>query len=132
MPLFPNGFFGTTLHGSVADDLGVANDDAPITYRREFTNSPEARPILPQPPSLFASSQTDTLRGVHLLFEQATRPIFLSEEPAEAFPQHLVFTPSEDPLRAGVPARDGAILVGADDRGVASAINDLTPLRCSE
>ena len=43
-------------------------------------------------------------------------------------PAHFLFGPPQDTLRASAPTHHLAVAIGADDRGVDGAINDLSPL----
>jgi hypothetical protein len=114
------------LGGTIPEDLEVA------AFRRfqahDEAGSPETRAVPPSVPA-FVDGPPVAPGPVHLMIRGGCVAVFGREDDVPRPTDRLRFRKSGDPLGAAVPARDGAMLVEADDREVLRALDDLPVTR---
>jgi hypothetical protein len=123
-PLFGCLLLGSFCSRAITEYLYVAGYlTRRITDRTHFTSGPKAITAFFQPPTFSAAAVPMGRRVANL----AGDLLGILEQPLQSLAEHFCVRPAEQSARAFVPTGYPACTIGADDRRVGRALNDLTP-----
>ncbi len=120
----PLGLGGLPLVRTVAQDLEEALGRAVLVLERHhFATGPEAGTILLLVPPLVVAA-TVVQSALHFRVLRALLAILKREEHAGGLPDHLLFGPTENAMRALIPRSDQAVEVHCDDGIIRRAVQE--------
>jgi hypothetical protein len=113
------------LLGAVPNDLDEAGDVTRlIDDGHQFAGRPESLAALAHMPALVGRAAL-AARCFHFVFDASARGVFRSEEAVDRLAEHFLAAPSQNAARAFIPDGDVPFEIGAHNRIVNGALNDL-------